>query len=76
MKSKRSPRPSKPSAAPKGQAEKGEKVHRKPVEEIRKVAIRVMVTPDESAVLKAAAKKARLTLSSWLRIKGLEAAEA
>lgn len=50
------------------------KQRRKPDEERREISIRVLVTEDEDRAFKSAAKRAGLTVSSWLRSLGIREA--
>ncbi len=50
------------------------KSRRKPDEERREISVRVLVTEDEERAFKAAAKRAGLTVSSWLRSLGVREA--
>lgn len=52
------------------------KTRRKPDEDRREISIRVLVTEDEDQAFKAAAKRAGLTVSSWLRSLGIREAAA
>jgi len=53
---------------------KSPETRRKPASERREISIRVLVTDEENRAFKAAAKKAGLTVSSWLRSLGLREA--
>ena len=50
------------------------KTRRKPDEERREISIRVLVTEEEDQAFKAAARRAGLTVSSWLRSLGIREA--
>jgi len=52
-----------------------EKKRRKPAVERKELEVRVLLTARDKKTLLAAAKRARLPLSTWLRLTALKAAE-